>query len=327
MVKKTICSLWILIVILILTSVFSAACSDNTKQTQTAAGSSVSEKQNPTAAAPSSGGSANVPAVSTEPDSSIETSQEQPNDPTKPATPTPVQATQETEPPVVTVTIPEGYTMVKICLLLAEKGVNSFDKLFQYATTADFSSYTFLPAAAETPNRCFRLEGYLFPDTYDFYVNEKPESVWKKFLDNFAAKAAPYLAAAAQSGITPDQAVTIASLIEKEASSAERANISAVIRNRLAKSMSLDLDTTLTYYQYVIKEYASGDPTRFRDFYYTYNFKGLPAGSICNPGAEALDAAIHPSGLSALYFFTNKAGVFVYSDTYEDHQAKVAADQ
>ncbi|MEA4889782.1 MAG: endolytic transglycosylase MltG [Clostridiaceae bacterium] len=325
MVKKSICLLWILVLILL--SVFTAACSDGAAQSQTATGSSVPETQNAASDPTVSGGSVNTPATAGGPDGSLNASQEPQAGPTATAKPTVSQTTQETEPPVVTITIPEGYTMAKICLLLADKGVNTFDKLFQYAVTADFSQYTFLPAAEKTPNRCFRLEGYLFPDTYDFYINEKPESVWKKFLDNFAAKAAPYITAATQSGITPDQAVTIASLIEKEASSAERANISAVIRNRLAKSMSLDLDTTLTYYQYVIQEYASGDPTRFRDFYYTYNFKGLPAGAICNPGTEALEAATHPSALSALYFFTNKAGVFVYSDTYEDHQAKVAADQ
>lgn len=240
------------------------------------------------------------------------------------ASPAPVATTAA--PTIVQVTIPEGYTLAKICLLLESKGVSTFSKLFGYATTADFSAYAFLPSASATTHRCFRLEGYLYPDTYTFYINENPASVWKRFLDNFASRADGYAAAAAGKGLTLDQAVTIASLIEKEATAGERANVSAVIHNRLVAGMSLDLDSTLTYYQYVIGEYAA-NPTSYRDYYYTYNFRGLPAGAIGNPGQAAIQAAINPSGLTALYFFTSKAGTYVYSDTYAEHLAKYQADQ
>lgn len=233
------------------------------------------------------------------------------------------QATAETTSGVIRIIIPEGYTMAKICLLLSSKGVNTFEKLYSSATTGDFSQYSFLPPASSTPNRCYRLEGYLFPDTYDFFVNEKPESVWKKFLDNFAMRSAAFESAAAAKGMTLDDVITIASIIEKEASAAERANISAVIHNRLAKNMTLSMDSTYTYYEYVIKEYAP-DPEQYYEYYYTYDFKGLPAGAVGNPGESAISAAINPSDISALYFFSD-AGTFIYSDTLAEHESKAMA--
>jgi len=233
--------------------------------------------------------------------------------------------TAETTSDVIRISIPEGYTLAKICLLLESKGINSFDKLFSYATSDNFSQYSFLPAASSTPNRCFQLEGYLYPDTYDFFLNESPASVWKKFLDNFEQHAVTFSAEAEAKDLTLDQAVVIASLIEKESDAAERANVSAVIHNRLAQNMTLDIDSTYTYYHYIIEEYVKGDLTNYYNNYYTYIHKGLPAGAICNPGSSAMEAAINPSGIQSLYFFTDKSGVFVYSDTLEEHESKAIA--
>jgi len=233
--------------------------------------------------------------------------------------------TAETTSDVVRVSIPEGYTMVKICLLLEKSGVNTFDKLFSYATSDNFSQYSFLPTVSSTPNRCFQLEGYLYPDTYDFFLNESPESVWKKFLDNFQQHADTFSSEASQKGLTLDQAVTIASMIEKESDAAERANVSAVIHNRLNQNMTLDIDSTYTYYQYIIEEYAAGDLTNYYNNYYTYIHKGLPAGAICNPGSSAIEAAINPSDIQSLYFFTDKSGAFIYSDTLDAHESKAIA--
>jgi UPF0755 protein len=236
-----------------------------------------------------------------------------------------VTGTAATTSDVIRISIPEGYTLAKICLLLEQDGVNTFDKLFSYATADNFSQYSFLPAASSTPNRCFQLEGYLYPDTYDFYLNESPASVWKKFLDNFQLHADAFTSEAQQKGMTLDQAVVIASLIEKESNSSERANVSAVIHNRLAQNMTLDIDSTYTYYHYIIEEYVKGDLTNYYNNYYTYIHKGLPAGSICNPGSSAIEAAINPSDIKSLYFFTDKSGAFVYSDTLQDHESKAIA--
>jgi len=233
--------------------------------------------------------------------------------------------TSETTSDVIRISIPEGYTLAKICLLLETNGVNSFDKLFSYATADNFSQYSFLPAAASTPNRCFQLEGYLYPDTYDFFLNESPASVWKKFLDNFEQHAVTFSAEAEAKGLTLDQAVVIASLIEKESNAAERANVSAVIHNRLTQNMTLDIDSTYTYYHYIIEEYVTGDLTNYYNNYYTYIHKGLPAGAICNPGSSAMEAAINPSDIKSLYFFTDPTGAFIYSDTLEEHESKAIA--
>ena len=240
------------------------------------------------------------------------------------------QTTKATDPAattsdVIRVSIPEGYTLAKICLLLEKDGVNSFGKLFSYATSDNFSQYSFLPAASSTPNRCFQLEGYLYPDTYDFYLNESPASVWKKFLDNFQQHADAFTSEAQKKGMTLDQAVVLASLIEKESNSSERANVSAVIHNRLSQNMKLDIDSTYTYYHYIIEEYVSGDLKTYYNKYYTYLFRGLPAGAICNPGSSAIEAAINPSDIKSLYFFTDKSGNFVYSDTLQDHESKAIA--
>lgn len=226
----------------------------------------------------------------------------------------------------VFVTIPEGFSLIQICQRLAAAGVNDFDKLFASATTDDFSAYAAIAAAGFPANRCFQLEGYLFPDTYEFYRNEDTKSVWGRFLRNFTVRTEPYRNALSQYGWTMDQAITFASLLEREAGNInEIANVSSVMHNRLNAGMRLELDASILYVEQFIKPYISGDKDRFSAHYNTYRTAALPAGPICNPGLRALNASLNPAATD-FYFFANDNAAppnYYYARTFEEHLANL----
>jgi UPF0755 protein len=236
----------------------------------------------------------------------------------------PVQTTTQAQPLTVKVTIPEGFSLVQICRRLDDAGVNSFDNLFASATTDDFSDYAAIREAGFPANRCFQLEGYLFPDTYEFYFDENPRSVWGRFLQNFSVKTESYRGMLNRFNWTMDQAVTFASLLEREAGNEnEVTRVSSVMHNRLASGMQLQLDASIVYVENFIKPYISGDINRFNSYYNTYKTAALPAGPICNPGLRALNAALNPSDTGYYYFANDSAEPpnYYYSTTLEEHQA------
>ena len=245
--------------------------------------------------------------------------------PLKPTTAATTPAATTTEPRTIKVTIPEGYTLAKTFLLLESKGVASFNDLLKTAETYNFAKDDPLVAQIPSdPNRCYKLEGYLFPSTYEFYKNDKPEDALGRMLRGSKEK---YTAAiqnkAKAMGLTMDQIVIIASLIEKEgAKPAEMNNISAVIHNRMQKNWKLELDSTITYLEGAVKGFT--DPNKwdaFRNNNNTYKCTGLPATPICNPGMNAIQAALSPTEASYLFFCSDKkTGVYYYADTYEEHQ-------
>lgn len=240
----------------------------------------------------------------------------------------------------VRITFPEGLTVNETIELLVKNGVGkkedylealqSFEYEYRFAkelTQDKISEYRF------DDDYSYRLEGYLFPDTYDFYLNENPVSVINKFLVNFDKKFEEELyTRCEQLGLTVDEVITIASMIEKEGRSPEEySNISAVFHNRLKNSASfpyLNSDATL--------QYALSERTGLYDLdtslvhpYNTYNQKGLPPGPICNPGIQAIYDALYPNedGTKYYYFYTKKNGTTVFSRTYEQHQAVVNSDR
>lgn len=228
-------------------------------------------------------------------------------------------------PNTVRITFPEGYTVYQMGQLLEQKGV---------CTAMDF--YT----AANTPvegieitnpdERAFLLEGYLFPDTYDFYLNESADSVIKRFTDNFKSKITDEYTQKAESiGYTFDEMLTLASIIQKECDFDidECKNVSSVFHNRLKASKNTYLGSDVTYfYLKNMADYLGGADSenfdRLLENYYTYSpyRKGLPAGSICNPGIKAIEAALNPNDTDYQYFLTDKSGTkFYYAATYEQH--------
>ena len=225
----------------------------------------------------------------------------------------------------VTVTIPEGYTLVDICKLLEKKGVQTFYHTFTAALNGDYPSYAFTDASRNTANRRYALEGYLFPDTYQFHVGEKPANIWAKFLSKTNAVLASY---SPYPGMTMDQVITLASLIEEEAFTGEtRNNVSSVLHNRLKAGKKLELDKSINYIEWYIKPLIqstdSATINAYNSYYNTYKCPALPAGPITNPGRLAIEAALNPAATDYLYFVTDAAGNYYYATTWEEHQANL----
>ena len=169
-------------------------------------------------------------------------------------------------PQTVSVTVPEGYTFMQIANLLEQKGVCSAKDFYDAAQSYKVKSFT-IP---ESSNRVFKLEGYLYPDTYEFYKQDKPTNVIIKMLNNYAAK----------SGMPSDDTLILASIIEREVrSQSHMAMVSSVLHNRLDAGMPLQSDATREY----INDYVTGnsllsDTSKYAALYNTYKCDGLPAG-------------------------------------------------
>lgn len=221
----------------------------------------------------------------------------------------------------VSVTIPEGYTLVEICKILEKKGIQTFYHTFSSALNGDYPSYGFTDASKTTPNRRYALEGYLFPDTYEFHIGEKPYNIFAKILSKTNVVLSSYQP---YPGMTMDQVVTLASLIEEEAFTGEtRGNVSSVLHNRLTIGQRLELDKSIHYVEWYIKPMIQSDSTSeinaYNSFYNTYKCPALPAGPITNPGRLAIEAALSPALTSYYYFVTDAAGNYYYASTWEEH--------
>jgi UPF0755 protein len=223
------------------------------------------------------------------------------------------------------VTIPEGYTMEKIFRTLEDKGVCSYNDLMEAAANYDFN-YSFLDA--DKKGSASRLEGYLFPDTYEFYTGMEPSSAIDKMLENFREKmTAEMLEQAENSGYKLSGAITIASMIEKEAANDdERAVIASVIYNRLKADMPLGVDSTSLY----THQDHDGAPTDemladASDAYNTRLNKGLTPTAICSPGIKSIRAALQPSDTKYYYYALDTAtGTHKFFKTAGEFNAFVA---
>lgn len=235
------------------------------------------------------------------------------------------------EPATVNVTFPEGRTVRQYGELLENNGVCSADAFYSEMRETQFTEdYSFLPSNDILQQREYPLEGYLYPDTYTFYVGENPKSVIKRFLNNFAVRVseeAVHYADSNGEGFTNikmsfDKAVILASIIERESpDDTERDKISAVFWNRMERPAvsgtggKLQSDAT-HYYPYVVTDAPEG----FRSEYDTYDITGLPKGPICSPSASSIRAAVYPDATCKAYFFFNdKKGNHYYAETYEQH--------
>lgn len=228
---------------------------------------------------------------------------------------------------VVRVTIPEGYTLQDICDLLVEKKVLTAEKFWETANTYPFSH----SMLADVPMVDNRLEGYLFPDTYDFYVGDNAVNVINKMLNNFVKKYTKAMRNLTEAnGLTIAEVVKVASLVEKEAKLAdERTTIAGVIYNRLHSSSFpyLQIDATIMYAT-GHKDALTADDLKINSPYNTYTHEGLPPTAICNPGISCLMAAIQPEKTRYYYYVADTDGSHIFSRTLDEHNravAKVAA--
>lgn len=221
----------------------------------------------------------------------------------------------------VTLSFAEGRSLTEIFKILDEYEVADFDELMETAATYDYSYYPLVEKIPSNPNRCFKLEGYLYPSTYEFYTNSKPQDAIGKFLRGSKANITEQMTAQASAlGYTMDEVLTVASIVEKEGGkSSEVAKIAAVIYNRLEAGMKLQMDSSIYYIERHVKPYLTGDINRYNSYYNTYKCKALPAGPICNPGLKTINAALNPADVDYLYFCHDENANYYYAETYEEH--------
>ena len=228
----------------------------------------------------------------------------------------------------VTVTIPEGYTVDQIFTLLEEKGVASVEDLQDMAANHDYA-FSFLQDLELGDYH--RLEGYLYPDTYEFTTPQNPLYVINKMLVRFDEQFTDAMRQeVADSGRTIHEIITIASMIEKETDGNDRADIASVIYNRLNNPSGgtqgyLQIDATLAYIN------GGKVPTEadksIASPYNTYLYKGLPAGPISNPGLESIKAAMNPNSTSYYYYALGDDGVHHFFKTLREQQNFIATQE
>jgi len=235
--------------------------------------------------------------------------------------------------PAVTVTIPEGKRLEEVAAILERQGVVSAAEFL----AAAHGDYPQTSARDRPPGST--LEGYLFPDTYFFTRHANAQEVVQRLLATFEERLSPELRAAFQTqGLTLHEAVTLASIVEREAQVPdERPLIAAVFLNRLHTGMPLQADPTVQYalatdgtsvqrYGWWKRELTTDD-LKVDSPYNTYARGGLPPGPICNPGLAALRAVAYPAPVKYLYFVAKGDGTHAFAETLAEHNRNVARYQ
>ncbi len=221
--------------------------------------------------------------------------------------------------------IVEGADSFEIFDLLEKNGVCSREKLEEAAANYAFD-YEFLESLPYGASN--RLEGYLFPDTYEFYLKDEPQNVLGRLLRNFNARLdEDDLEALENSGYTMHQVLTLASIVEAEAANdEERPRVASVMFNRLAdwETPLLGMDSTVFY---GAKLLGTSFSTELDSPYNTYLYPGLPAGPICNPGLNSIRAILYPEDTDYYYFATGVDGVNHFFTNSSDFEAFVNSDQ
>ncbi len=239
-------------------------------------------------------------------------------------------------PLTANITLIPGWTVEDIALYLKEQGVLSDESAFLTAcqSGADYSDYYFVQEELATQgvqNRKYVLEGYLSPNTYEVYTDTSVSGLIKKLLDQ-TDKVFSYewQQRASELGLSMDQTLTLASLIEKEAKTADFKRVSAVFHNRLKQNMKLGSDVTIHYITDERRMSLRDSDLAIDSPYNTYLYAGLPLGPICNPSAAAIEAALYPdeSYLADGYlYFCSKdpdTGELYFSKTLAEHEQAVA---
>lgn len=228
----------------------------------------------------------------------------------------------------VRVTIPEGASAAEIGGLTQEKGLFTRAEFLAQINRSTEAS-PLVQEIGDWENRAFLLEGYLFPDTYEFYKDATPEQVIQKLLNNIEKKITDaHKARARELGMRMDEVLSLASVIQAEAGDPKQMKtVSSALHNRLnSKSHpKLECDVTIFYLEQDVQPYLTEDKDRFNSFYNTYKCTGLPEGPICNPGLNAIEAALYPEQTDYFYFATDKAGNYYYAKTLEEHNRNWAA--
>ena len=216
-----------------------------------------------------------------------------------------------------TVVIPEGFTMFDIAQAIEQAGLGSKDDFLKVARSDTDLIRDISPDATS-------LEGYLFPDTYEFTRTQSLHDIASAMVHHFRQVATAI-------GLTSDvpRTVIMASIVEKEtAVPDERTMVASVYYNRLTKRMALDADPSVIYAELLANTYQGAlhhDDMSTKSPYNTYRYAGLPPGPIANPGRSSLEAAMHPAVSDYLYFVSDGNGHHRFARSLEEHNRNVNA--
>lgn len=261
---------------------------------------------------------------------------------------------EENRTDTVKIQFREGISILDMAQQLEDNKVCSAEAFLKKCNSDEFDEdYEFLKEIKNGDKRYYRLEGYLFPDTYEYYIGEDPTSVLYKFLRNYNSKVyytkirfaqgekkATIAQKAEKMGMKMEDVITLASLIQAEAANSDDMYvISSILHNRLdtiktggmndfgeGGFQKLQLDSTIFYPYKTQAQVPASIRGTYVSRYSTYKYNGLPAGPICNPGLEALEAAVNPSD-TEYYYFCHKAAtadepaVAYYAKTSDEHIA------
>lgn len=227
-------------------------------------------------------------------------------------------------------TIPEGFTIEQMADKLAQMNITTRQAFIDAADHDSFSSplLQYIPKDTKIKHR---LEGYLFPDTYEFKMGSSNDQIIQRMLDEtgkqFAQLPQGWQQQMKSLGINFHQMMTIASMIEREVVvDKERPLVASVIYNRLNKGMLLQIDATIEYALGKPKSRLYDKDTKIDDPFNTYKHKGLPPGPIASPGFKSIQAALYPAKTNYLYYVTKKDGSHeqYFSSTMAQHEHNIA---
>ena len=220
----------------------------------------------------------------------------------------------------IRVTIPEGYTVGDIAIVLEKNQIMKAKDFLAEAKT-----YVPYPYMKGTKPATYPVEGFLFPSTYEIPVGATPRDVIQMMADEMNRYLTPAVKKQIQAQhMSIHDFVTLASIVERESLfDADRPTIAGVFKKRLAHGIPLQSDATISYVLGYAKENVTIGDTQLQSPYNTYVSKGLPPGPIANPGKKALDAVLHSENTDYLYFVADKEGHNHFSKSYEEHLAAV----
>ena len=238
---------------------------------------------------------------------------------------------QTVEREIITLTIPEGYTIDEIIDLFISNGMGTEEGFVDAIQNGDFSDYRFIQLLDEkklSPDRKYRLEGYLFPDTYEFFKDWSETRIIRTLLDGFEARFSDeYYDAVEKSKMSLDDYIIIASMIQAEAKySTDFELVSSVFHNRLAKPNIypyLESDATIQYAFATHKNEITPDDLKIDHPYNTYLRPGLTPGAVCNPGATAILTALQPAETNYYFFISRANGEMLYASTLTEHNKNI----
>ena len=234
----------------------------------------------------------------------------------------------------ISITFPEGTTALKMGMMFEEAGIFTADE-FMEACNDDYSDvFDYFDEISDDDLKFCRLEGFLYPDTYEFYEDDTPHNAIAKMLKNFQKKVLTEdnLKLIEESGMSLEDVVKLSSIVQKETQADETITrtIASIFLNRLANLSTyphLETDTSREGYGYVsgviMYYYDNNPPAGMVAAYDTYVCSGLPVGAICNPGIDVINGVLNPLETGYYYFVNDKSGQEYYASTYEEHQANI----